>query len=155
MILDITMYKLSPLRKRLLIADLNHMELCLLDEMHSTIEKLRGDKNTMWKIVSKLSRFSGLSHLTTDTLLTGLELLERMDMLIVQHTLKKEEPFRVEIKVEDIYFDLFEKMPVMGKFLTVVTGGKKEFIEKIRKTIEQEYTKDFDLKIIEEVVPNL
>jgi len=146
---EVRMHNLSELKKRLLDSDMNHTKYILLDEMRNSIDKLKGDRNLMFKIVHMMSRVTKMSEVTVDTMIMSLEQMTLFD--IMNYEIKYEDDMTVlMINVDDAYFEIFNKIPLIGRFISSLSGGRKQYVEEIRKTIENEYTKDYQIKIIAE-----
>ena len=146
---EVRMHNLSELKKRLLDSDMNHTKYILLDEMRNSIDKLKGDRNPMFKIVHMMSRVTKMSEVTVDTMIMSLEQMTLFD--IMNYEIKYEDDMTVlMINVDDAYFEIFNKIPLIGRFISSLSGGRKQYVEEIRKTIENEYTKDYQIKVIAE-----
>jgi len=145
--IEVRMHHLSELKRKLLDSDMNHTKYILLDEMRATIDKLKGDRNLMFKIVAMMSKVTTASRLTTEGMIMALENMVLFD--IMQYDILQDGDVTVlNLNVDDNYFEIFNKIPLIGRFISTLSGGRKRYLEEVRKTIEEDYTKDYTLKII-------
>ena len=143
----ITVKGLSPLKKRLLKVDLAHTQIILLDELQNSVEKIKGNRNLVWKIVRLLSKATAVTDLTVDSFIAGLETLKSMDVKLFDYTIKEDGDNTIlTVEVDDVYFDLYKSMPMVGRFLNVMLKGRKDFIKKIEKSIREDYSKDYKIR---------
>ena len=105
----ITVKGLSPLKKRLLKVDLAHTQIILLDELQNSVEKIKGNRNLVWKIVRLLTRATTISNLTVESFQAGLESLKGMDVKLFDYTIKEDGDNTIlTVTVDDVYFDLYK-----------------------------------------------
>lgn len=144
--LEIIVNNLSPLQKNLLAADFEHTKWILYDEMHKTVEKMRGDRGMQYKIIRMLSGITAFSRLTVDSFASMLDMMSDSNMELFEYSIdSRSEPTFIKLHVSDAYFDIFKQMPVIGKFINYISGGKKTFIGKVEKSLKEDYTSDFKI----------
>jgi hypothetical protein len=145
MIIEARINNLSELKRKLLDADMLHTKYILLDEMKDSIEKLKGDRNAMFRIVRMLARVSTFSDLTVESMIMNLEHLTAFD--IMTYSLSHDGTVSIlTMSVNDEYFEIFDKIPMVGRYIGMLSGGRKKFVSEVEKTLRDDYTKDFTVE---------
>jgi hypothetical protein len=154
----IEMKGLSELKTRLLEADMLHTKMILLNELRDTVEKLKGNSEMKFKIVSALSRVIPGGRFTMESFIEGLDAMSKMDVELFDFSLKYEPLLAkktdmdvvtiLNIEVNDIYFDMFKEIPLAGRIISSLGSGRSKFVDSIKKSIEDEYTKDYKIQVV-------
>ena len=147
--INIRMNNLTELKKKVLEADMAYTQLILVDELDDSIKRLKGDRNAMFKIVNLLSKISYFSNLTIEMMILNLESMKLFNLM--EYSVKYDGDITIlDIDVNDEYFEIFDKVPMIGKFISMVSGGRNKFVKEIEKTVLDNYTKDYQLKVVAE-----
>lgn len=132
--------KVDNLKMKRLNYDLLHTKYILLDELRNTAIKIRNDKNLLFKILKILG-----GRITLEMLEQGFEIASKEEFNLFDFSIDKigEDKIRLEIKVDDVFFDI--QFGVFSEFL----GSKREFIKKIEKSIRNDYTRDYKIEVVQ------
>ena len=144
----IVMSGLSKLKEKLLDADLNHTKYILMDELHDTAEKLKNDRGMVFKIVRLFSR-TKMGQVNFDTFTAGLETLSGMEIGLFDYSMEHiGTDISLVIQIDDVYFDLLQmSIPLAKGILGKLLSGKKKFVDEIKKSIENDYTKNYKIEV--------
>lgn len=139
---------LTPLQKGLLKSDFEHTKWILYDEMHKTIAKMKGDRGLQFKVIRMLSGITAFSRLSVQSMTAVLETMESSNIDLFTWSLSdvNNGTTVAEIYVDDIYFDIFKMMPLMGSIIKYIGDGKDAFIRKVEKSLRESYTDDFKIE---------
>lgn len=150
MIMEVKIHDLTPLKRKLLEADMEHTRILLMDELEQTLDKIKNNRGVQGKIVHLLKQVPGLPSLTVEGFRWRLETLQVRDIDILTYELHDEFGYTLLIlKVEDAYFDLvgLAQVPLIGKRLNMLADGKKGFQRKVEKSLRGSYSKDFEILV--------
>jgi hypothetical protein len=146
---EILIRGLNDIQKKLIRADFEHTKWLIYDEMYKTIDKLKGNRGMQYKIVNMLSGITAFSKLTVESFVTALETMKTANVNLFDYSVRDmgEAGTFVEMTVDDIYFDILRTVPVMGSILRIMGDGKTAFVSKIEKSLRNDYTSDYVLKV--------
>ena len=140
--------KMTNLKIELLRSDMEHTKYILIDELQKTVDKLKNDRNLQFKIVRLLSKVSSVTNITMETFALGLENMSMHGAELFKYEVYPDMPEKkctLMIDVDDIYFELFRQMPMVGRFLSVFFESKKGFIKRVEKSVKDDYSDTFSV----------
>ena len=129
---------LTEEKKAEIIKDLESQKVKAKEELLSIAGKLERDRNFRYKIFRFILKRIG-SHF--NTLFEALAQLE-----ILNHKIISNEPFKIELFINDVYFDVAANLP--GGFALKRLYSREKTAEKIRKMAE-DYGSLSDFRIVE------
>jgi len=132
-------------KQEYLEADLNHLKAYMKYEIAEEIDKFRNNRGLTARVVNMLKKVSPLSNITIDMFLDRLEIAKQIELMKVEEIKHEGKTSTFTLYVDDLYFQMVD---LLGKnnFKFLVKGNtKKKFVEKLKKMIYKDYTKDFEV----------
>lgn len=139
-------YNLTPTKIALFKADLEYLKCDINNQLSEKLLKIRKDKNAVYKLINEFRRKVPGLNITIDSLISNIEAMEGLDM--ISYTI---EPIdATSIHVELSLGKFIDTMNHMGLPLPGIFDRRKKIVNKLQKSVKENYSTNFTMKLIED-----
>jgi hypothetical protein len=138
-------YDLTPLKKKLIKADIEHTKWLIYDELAEFLNKAKNDKNLGFKFLNFIRKASKMADITIDVFITQLETIVEAEMFVITYKDIDKTTAVVTLEIPDYFFDIPKMLP-FGGFFTSIFQTEKSFIKKLEESVKDWKVK-YEMKV--------
>ena len=133
-------------KKKMFAAGIEYLKWNMRDEIAKKVEKIKNDRTMAWRFVNGVNAVSKDFKLTVEALRTRMMGMDSMEIFEYQIEDLNESTIRLTVIVPQV-LDVMENsgLPLASHFST-----SKNLIRHIESEIKDNYTRDYDLKVIQD-----